>query len=255
MRILDQFLADGDRFFRWRSYLPIVMVPILIAGIATTPSPFTARSSERLWEGLSVLVALLGLGIRAWAVGTAPRGTSERSTVNPRAAELRTSGLYSAVRHPLYVGNGLMGLGLALFPAVWYLPVILVLATFVYYERIAAREEAFLEDRFGDEFRRWTAAVPALVPRFRTYLPPTLPLSLRKVMRHEFHGLMVIAAGALVLDLVQESMRAGRLAADPVWLWVGAGCGVVFVVMSALKKTTRVLDIQEVDHAHASQDG
>ncbi len=207
-----------------------------------------------LWEGFSVLVALAGLAIRAWAVGTAPSGTSERSTVNPRASELRTSGLYSVVRHPLYVGNGMMGLGLAMFPAVWYLPVILVIATLVYYERIAGREEAFLEERFGDAFRRWADTVPALLPRVGAYRPATTPFSLKKVMRHEFHGLMVIAAGALVLDLVQESMRAGRLEADPAWLWIGAGCGVVFVVMSAIKKTTRVLEIRDADPAPPRQD-
>jgi protein-S-isoprenylcysteine O-methyltransferase Ste14 len=247
MRILDQFLADGDWLFRWRSYLPIVMVPVLLLGLVVTPSPFSARSSERLWEGLSILVALTGLALRAWAVGTAPSGTSERSTVTPRASELRTSGLYSVVRHPLYVGNGLMGLGLALFPAVWYLPVILALATFVYYERIAAREEAFLEERFGDAFRRWAAGVPALLPGSGIYVPPSTPFSWRKVMRHEYHGLMVIAAMALVLDVVQESVRAGRLTADPVWLLTGMLCAVFFVVMAALKKTTRVLKIQDAD--------
>jgi protein-S-isoprenylcysteine O-methyltransferase Ste14 len=247
MRILDQFLADGDRLFRWRSYFPILMVPVLLLGIVTTPSPYSARSSERIWEGFSVLVALFGLGVRGWAVGTAPSGTSERSTVNPRASELRTSGLYSVFRHPLYVGNGLMGLGLALFPAVWYLPVILLLATLVYYERIAAREEAFLEERFGDAFRRWVSAVPALVPGSGNYVPPSTRFSWRKVMRHEYHGLVVIAAGALVLDVVQESVRAGRLSADPVWLLTGLLCAAFFVLMSAVKKTTGLLEIRDAD--------
>ncbi len=247
MRILDQFLADGDRLFRWRSYFPILMIPVLLIGVLTTPSPFLTRSVERAWEALSVLVALAGLAFRAWAVGTAPSGTSERSTVNPRASELRTSGLYSVVRHPLYVGNGLMGLGLALFPGVWYLPVILVLATLCYYERIAGREEAFLEERFGEDFRRWAEKVPALVPRLGSYVAASLPFSWRKVLRHEFHGLMVIAAGALALDAVQESARAGRLEADPAWLWAAIVCAAAFVVMSAVKKTTRVFEIRDGD--------
>ena len=68
-------------------------------------------------------------------------------------------------------------------------------------------------------------------------------------MRHEYHGLMVIAAGALVLDVVQESVRAGRLAADPVWLLAGAVCALLFVVMSALKKTTRVLELPNADRS------
>ena len=108
MTILEQFLRDGDRLFRWRSYFPLVLVPVLVAGVLVNRPPFATMSSERAWEVFSVLVALSGLAIRAWAVGTAPAGTSERSTVSPRASQLRTSGLYSMVRHPLYLANGLM---------------------------------------------------------------------------------------------------------------------------------------------------
>jgi len=242
MRLIEQFVQDGDRLFRWRSYFPLWLVPVLLAGLLTTPSPFGPGPAERAWEAVSVLVALLGLATRAWAVGTAPSGTSERSTVNPRASELRTSGLYSIVRHPLYVANGLMALGLSMFPAVWYLPVILVLATLLYYERIAAREEAFLLERFGAPFEAWAARVPALVPSFAHYMPATTRFAWKKVARHEFHGLMVIAAGAAVLDVGQESWRAGRWAADPLWLWVCGVSAVLFVVMSAVKKGTRLLE-------------
>ena len=142
-----------------------------------------------------------------------PPGTSERSTTNPRASELRTSGVYSLVRHPLYVANGLMALGLALFPGVWYLPIILVTATLLYYERIAAREEAFLLERFGGTFEAWAAQVPRALPVLRALCRrSTRAFSWKKVLRHEFHGLLVIAAGAFVLDAFQESWRARALA-------------------------------------------
>jgi protein-S-isoprenylcysteine O-methyltransferase Ste14 len=254
MRILDQFLRDGDWLFRWRSYLPLAFVPVLMLGLVSTPPPFADHTVERLWEGLSVCVALSGLAIRIWAVGTAPSGTSERSTVNPRASELRTSGLYSVVRHPLYLANGLMALGLALFPGVWYLPLVTALATLLYYERIAAREEAFLEQRFGDVFRVWAARVPALVPTFRSYCRPSVPISLRKVLRHESHGLMVIAGGACILDLAQESLRFGRLSIDPIWLRAGMACAAVFIVTSAVKKTTSLLEIREQAPATSRQE-
>jgi hypothetical protein len=69
--------------------------------------------------------------------------------------------------------------------------------------------------------------------------------SARKVLRHEFHGLLVIAAGACVLDLVQESIRSGRLSVDPVWLWACVVSAVVFVLMSAVKKATHLLEIPD----------
>ena len=242
MKLLDQFVQDGDRLFRWRSYLPLVLIPLVFAGVLTASPPFSTRAAERLWELASVLVALLGLGVRVWAVGSAPEGTSERSTVNPRATELRTRGPYSLVRHPLYVANGLMALGVFLFPGVWCLPLVLAPVFLLYYERIAVREEAFLLERFGVEFDAWAARVPACVPSFGAYARSTLPFSWKKVLRHEFHGLMVIAAGVLVIDALQETRRAGTVLADAVWLWFAGASAVLFVLFIALKRRTRVLE-------------
>jgi len=242
MRLLDRFVHDGDRLFRWRSYFPLLMAPVLLIGLWTSSSPFASATQERFWETFSILVALSGLGLRIWAVGSAPSGTSERSTVNPRASQLRTSGPYSVVRHPLYLANGLMALGLALFPGIWYLPIILVLSTLVYYERIAAREEAFLLETFGPAFDIWANRVPVIVPSIACYVVATTPFSWKKVARHEFHGLMVVAAGAFVLDGAQESFRAWRWTVDDIWLWFFAASAGIFVVMAAIKKGTRLLE-------------
>jgi protein-S-isoprenylcysteine O-methyltransferase Ste14 len=242
MKLLDSFVEDGDRLFRGRSHLPLALLPLVIAGVMTTPAPFSTRTAERLWELAAVTVSLAGLAVRVWAVGLAPAGTSERSTVSPRASELRTSGPYSIVRHPLYVANGLMALGLSLFPGIWYLPLIFAAVSLLYYERIAVREEAFLLERFGPSFEAWAARVPACVPSFGTYARSTERFSLKKVLRHEVHGLLVIAAGALVIDLIQESWRARAWHADPIWTWFAGASAVLFIVCITLKKQTRVLD-------------
>jgi len=242
MKLLDQFVRDGERLFRWRSYFPLLLVPVLVAGVMTTAPPFSSRDAERIWEAVSVLVALGGLALRVWAVGSAPSGTSERSTVNPRASQLRTSGVYSVVRHPLYVANGLMALGLALFPGIWYLPIVLMTATWLYYERIAVCEEAFLLGRFGAEFESWAARVPAFVPSFSAYERSTAPFSWKKVLRHEFHGLLVIAAGACVFDALQESWRARTWQVDAPWVWFCGVSAALFAVFVVLKKGTRLLE-------------
>ena len=243
MRLVDRFIEDGDRLFRWRSYFPLLLAPVLLIGLFTTASPFETPAAEQAWQVFSVVVALTGWALRVWAVGTAPSGTSERSTVSPRASELRTSGVYSTVRHPLYLANGLMALGLSMFPAVWYLPIVLVLATLLYYERIAAREEAFLFEKFGATFEAWAARVPALIPSTEAYTPATTPMSWRKVLRHEFHGLLVIAAGAFVLDVAQASWRVRDWAFHDLWLRFFAVSAVLFVVAAVVKKGTRLLEV------------
>lgn len=242
MKLLDQFVRDGDHLFRWRSYLPLVLLPVVIAGVMTTAPPFSTRGGERLWEQFSVAVALAGLALRVWAVGSAPSGTSERSTVNPRASQLRTTGPYSIIRHPLYVANGLMALGLSLFPGIWYLPIVLVLSTWLYYERIAVREEAFLAERFGAEFEAWASRVPACRPSLASYARSAIPFSWRKVLRHEFHGLLVIASGAFVFDAMQESWRARAWRVDAPWMWFFAASAALFLVFAALKRGTRVFE-------------
>ena len=242
MKLLDQLVQDGDRLFRWRSYLPLVLIPVVIAGVITSAPPFSTRAGERLWEYLSIAVALAGLALRVWAVGSAPPGTSERSTVDPRASQLRTTGPYSVVRHPLYVANGLMAFGLSLFPGIWYLPIILVLAALLYYERIAIREEAFLANRFGAGFEAWSSRTSALWPSSKPYTQSAIPYSWKKVLRHEFHGLLVIAAGAFVFDGMQESWRARAWQVDTPWLWFFAASSVLFLIFAALKRGTRLLE-------------
>lgn len=242
MRLQDQIVQDGDRLFRWRSYLPLAVVPVVIAGVFTTQPPFSTEAGERLWKLTSVAVALAGLALRVWAVGSAPSGTSERSTVGPRASELRTTGPYSLVRHPLYLANGLMAFGVSLFPGIWYLPIVLVLAALLYYERIAIREEAFLADRFGAEFAAWSARVPACRPSLAAYRRSAIPYSWKKVLRHEFHGLLVIAAGAFVFDTVQERARTGAWRVDGLWAWFFAASAVLFLVFAALKRGTRLFE-------------
>jgi protein-S-isoprenylcysteine O-methyltransferase Ste14 len=194
-----------------------------------------------LWGVICLAVALVGLGIRIVAVATAPGGTSERSTRDPRATALRTSGLYSIVRHPLYVANTLIARGLALFSGTWYLPLIVLLFGLLYYERIGAREEQFLEAKFGDEFREWANRVPAVLPAVRRYQRSSLGFGWKKVLRREFHALFVIGAGFFVLDVSEQLLARSPFRLDPFWTWVFVVTAIVFLVMSGLKKFTRVL--------------
>ena len=120
--------------------------------------------------------------MRGLVVGTAPHGASSRGTRRPTADTLSTLGAYSIVRHPLYVANTLVALGCAMLSGTWYLPLIVVLLSFIYHERIAAREEAFLQTTFGDSFRAWAGEVPAMIPAFGRYRRPGVPFQTRKVL-------------------------------------------------------------------------
>ncbi len=124
----------------------------------------------------------------------------------------------SIVRHPLYLANTLVALGCSLLSGTWYLPIIVVLLSFIYHERIAAREEAFLLNAFGDSFRAWASEVPAMIPAFGKYQPSDVPFQTRRVLIQESHGLCAIGTAFLVLDTIEDSVRVGHFHLDPRWL-------------------------------------
>jgi len=238
MTLLDHLSHSGDFLFRWRSYFPLLLLPVFLLALADSPFAAAPGGWARIWQVFCLLLSLAGLAVRVLTIGTAPAGTSERSTTDPRAAALSTTGAYSIVRHPLYLGNTLMALGLACFPGVWYLPVIVALSSLLYHERIAAREERFLEERFGDDFRRWADRVPAAVPALARYVPPATPFWWRRVLRREFHALFVIGAGFFVLDVARRFLLTGLITPDPFWTSVLAVTGAIFVVLIVIKKST-----------------
>ena len=243
MKLLDQIPQSGDWLFRWRGQLPLLMLPLFLLGLLDARLPDPLSPAVRAWQFAALAVALAGLAVRVVAIGTAPAGTSERSTTDPRASELRTSGLYSIVRHPLYLGNTLTAIGFACFTTVWYLPVIVALIGILYHERIAAREEVFLEGRFGEEFLRWADSVPAVIPRLSGYLRSTAPFVWRRVAGREFHGLFVIGAVLLVLDLARAAIATGHLVFDPFWTALFLLTAAIFVGCTLLKKTTRLFEV------------
>jgi protein-S-isoprenylcysteine O-methyltransferase Ste14 len=232
--ITEQLPITGDALFRRRSYMPLVLVPLFVASLfdEREPTPFA-------WELVCFVVALSGLFLRGFVVGTAPHGASTRGTRRPTADSLSTLGAYSVVRHPLYLANTLVALGCAMLSGAWYLPLIVVLLSFVYHERIAAREEAFLQATFGDSFRAWAGGVPAMLPAIGQYRPSNVPFQWRKVIVQESHGLCAIGTAFLVLDTLEDSVRLGYVHVDRAWLAIFIATLIPFLIVVIAKKTAR----------------
>jgi protein-S-isoprenylcysteine O-methyltransferase Ste14 len=234
--IAEELTSTGDALFRWRSYMPLVLVPLFIFSILGRRSP-----TSKAWELFSFGVALTGLVLRVFIVGTAPRGTSTRGTRQPTAASLSTLGAYSIVRHPLYLANTLVAVGCALLSGTWYLPLIVVLLSFIYHERIAAHEELFLERTFGEGFRTWAHRVPAMIPAFGGYRASGMPFQIQKVLTQESHGLCAIGTAFLVLDTLKDSINFGHFQVDPLWLRVFFATLVPFLIVVIAKKSRNIM--------------
>jgi protein-S-isoprenylcysteine O-methyltransferase Ste14 len=242
MALQEEFEHSDSWLFRWRSYLPLALVGVLLVAMDEYQYPGNSEALDELWEGVCLLVSFFGLGIRVFTVGHTPRATSGRNTREQVADRLNTTGIYSFVRHPLYLGNFFMFLGVMLFAHTWWLTLIYILAFWLYYERIMFAEEAFLKKKFGDEYLKWANTTPAFIPRFRNYRRPDTPFSLRKVLKKEYNGFFAVVIAMFFLELYGEIIVKGRFELDLSWAILISFSLIVWATLRTLKKRTTWLN-------------
>jgi uncharacterized membrane protein len=191
---------------------------------------------------IAIFVSALGFVIRAISIGTTPKGTSGRNTRQGQVAEsLNNDGIYSTVRHPLYLGNYLMWIGIVLFTFNFSFVIIVSLAFWLYYERIMFAEERFLERKFGDAYLDWAAQTPAFIPSFKNYRKNTMPFSLKSVLRREYSGFLATVFGFVYIDLIRLFFMTGKLEWQRPSVYVLLVAVVVTIALRSLKHYTSLL--------------
>ena len=173
----------GGILFRLRSWTAI---PLLVAFV------ILARPSA---AHVAAALPILALGEALRFAGLRYLDASARGT-RLRAEALCTGGPYRFVRHPLYAGTFLHVAGMFVAGGIESLPFVAIAAGCValQYGAIIASEEAFLAARFPEEFDRYRASVPRLLPCRAPYRAPTPPRrTLREVLRAEYRTLHSLA--------------------------------------------------------------
>jgi protein-S-isoprenylcysteine O-methyltransferase Ste14 len=132
-----------------------------------------ARPEWATW-GAGAAVAACGELLRLWAAGHLEK-----------SREVTTSGPYRFVRHPLYMGTSLIGIGLAM--ASTSLAVAVIIGLYMGLTLSAARrsEEAHLREKFGDAYDAYVERrVEPMARRF------SLDRALRNREHHTVAGLL-----------------------------------------------------------------
>ncbi len=244
MALKEELESSGNWLFRRRGYLPLAVIGLYVWALRDYQYPLHSERLDHMLEIVCVLISFLGMGIRVLTIAHTPKGTSGRNTRQQVADTLNTTGLYSVVRNPLYLGNFFVGLGVALFAHLWSVLLIYVLLFWLYYERIIFAEEAFLRDKLGDEFLHWAKRTPAFVPKLGLYRKAALPFSLKNVLRREYNGFFAIIVVMFLLDNVGEWFAEGVWDVDFWWLvFLGVGL-VIWLTLRTLKKHTALLDVE-----------
>ncbi len=244
MSLRTQLEKNGSWLFRHRSYLPLVTIPVFLACLPSFKYLGASHELNEAWQLICLAISFSGLAVRVIAVGRAPLGTSGRNTREQVADTLTTTGVYSVVRHPLYLGNYLILLGMACWPHLWWLVLLTSCLFALYYERIMLAEEAFLRDRFGNAFESWAAATPAFIPRLRGWKPSPVSFCWRTVLQREYNAFILIIAVFFAFDLIGDSFAERRLRLDYGWLAFFVAGFVIFAVLRILKKRTKFLQVE-----------
>jgi protein-S-isoprenylcysteine O-methyltransferase Ste14 len=142
----------------------IVVLALLIVFLTKALIPSTSEMHEVIEYLGYFLVAICALG-RVYS--TAFLGGHKNQT-------LITYGAFSVVRNPLYFFSLLGMTGVALISG--YITIMVVLPVFfiALYHFLITREEVFLVEEFGEEYKAYMGAVPRLLPRLSLYKAPEL---------------------------------------------------------------------------------
>jgi protein-S-isoprenylcysteine O-methyltransferase Ste14 len=123
------------------------------------PLPFVPASVPRLLTGGAIFAA--GLALAIWAILTIRQAGTEIETTKPTTA-IVSGGPFRFTRNPIYSGMllGLVGLAVG-FDTLWILGTLIPFYLVIRYG-VIAREEAYLERKFGQAYlgyksqvRRW----------------------------------------------------------------------------------------------------
>lgn len=242
MSLVEEFDKRGNWFFKYRSYLPVILYPLAtIVLIAEFKQDI--KLPELSWSIICLAISLLGLFVRILVIGFMPKGTSGRNTDKQVAETVNTKGIYSVVRHPLYLGNFLMWLGIILYVNNIWFAIACALLFWLYYERIMFAEEQFLKGKFGDQYLNWSMTAPPFFPKLRGWQKADLEFSFKNVLKREYNGLFAVGISFAYLNVFKNYLATKTFMITDFWLYTFIITFLIFIILRTLKKSTRVLEV------------
>ena len=122
------------------------LILLLVCAYFTVPA-----GDPRIITGF--IIAAMGQLWRIYAAG-----------VIHKNRQLASTGAYSLVRHPLYLGNFLILGGFTVACGNWIVVAVVAFFFFFYYPAAIRYEDHKLEEIFGEQWRSWSQNIPAMFP-------------------------------------------------------------------------------------------
>ena len=246
MALKETYEKQGEFLFRGRSYLPLLATPMVVAALLDPLylHPTLTGFSGRVWEAACILISLTGFLVRCLVAGFVPKGTSGRNTQTQVADSLNTTGLYSVVRNPRYLGNFLIILGLLLFIQVWWFALAGIVIFWIFYERIIFTEESFLRQKFGPTFVDWSLKTPVFIPNLKHWKKPELPYAWKTMLRREHSTQFGMISALTLLGVAGDLFTKQDHKISMFWFIFFGTSLVIYLVLRYMKKKTQALNIE-----------
>ena len=171
--------------FKMRGGLWTLLFVVILAMARPTPRSLA----------MGLVPVVLGQLWRFWAAGSIGRYRGEAVG----AERLATRGPYALMRNPLYFGNGLIGLGWGIMAGPWAALIFMAGFVVLYGMLIIPHEEAFLLERFGEEYEDYRRATGGFFPK--TWPGGRLkgPFDAGVLWRSERHTLLTTVVGTCLI--------------------------------------------------------
>ncbi len=227
-------VAIGNFAFGYRDYIAPISIALVI--LLTTPYPFLgSRGLDRWWDAAGLLVSLTGQSLRVLVIGLAyiQRGGKNKQIASDK---LVVEGIFAHARHPLYVGNFLLLVGLMMiWNSPWGYLLAATLATGLFC--MARAEEVFLRRKFGPAFDAYCASVPRFIPRLRGLRQTLAGFSFdwKRVVRKEYGTTFSWTTTATLMLMLERISWDGVAGAAPA-LW---RIGLVWLLLASAWGTAR----------------
>jgi len=214
----------------------------LLIGLGTWPR--IARGDVRvdhMTDAIGLLVSLTGQALRVLVIGLVyiTRGGQNRQVW---ANSLVDGGMFAHSRNPLYVGNLLIILGLAIVHNGWAMYLVAMPVFLFFYAAIVFAEEEYLHARFGEAYTEYCRRVPRWLPSLRG-LSRTIgdgDFDAVKVVRKEYGTPFAWLSGLLLLLIWEHQSPSAQPISVVELRWIVA----IWITLALVYMTVRTMKLR-----------
>ena len=242
MALVQSFEKQGNFLFKYRGQFPVLLFILSVPFVYLTDYKLINYKEYNVFMFTAILISVLGFLVRFYTIGTTPKGTSGRNTKEQVADVLNSSGMYSMVRHPLYLGNYLIWLGISLSSFNIYFAIIMSLLFWIYYERIMFAEERFLERKFGADYLNWASKLPAFLPSILNFKKSDTKFSIITVLRREYASVLAAVVGFTFIEVLRTYFSTNNWSISDYTVMILVGTIILVLILRSLKHYTSLLE-------------